>query len=277
MKIEEILIKDIESLVDVVRKVNTHFKGQIWWRGQGCYSWHLSPSIVRNEGGFEYEQNAISRFMQRAPSRYMNTPPKSDILGWLFLMQHHRLPTRLLDWTESPLFGCYFAVEDENTKGDDGALFALCPYELNRRQIGEYGVLSPDHEKAVLAVIKAFDRRANDVDYIVGIMPSETHIRVMVQLSVFTIHGSGKILDELPNTDRFLIKFSIPHESKNDLKEQLKFLGVRESNLFPDLDHLANEIRSLRFRKPPIVSNDVEEDDKLPSMEWRDEFSSSTD
>jgi len=277
MKIEEILIKDLESLVKVVIEVKNHFQGQVWWRGQGCYGWKLSPSVVRNNGGYEYEQNAIFRFKQRAPSRYPNTPADSDNLGWLFLMQHHRLPTRLLDWTESPLFAAYFATaKDEKTKDDDGALFALSPYLLNQKQVGVYGVLSPNDGRAVLAAKKAFDRGAKDVNYVVGILPSEVHIRVMVQLSVFTLHGSGLLLDDLPDKDSFLFKFRISRESKDDLKGQLKFLGVRESNLFPDLDHLANETSALRFQPPPNTDNMTGKDEIHPHIDWRDEFGSST-
>ena len=80
----------------------------------------------------------------------------------------------------------------------------------------------------------------------------------MVQLSVFTVHGSSLFLDAMPDTDDFLVKFTIPHESKDILKEQLKYLGVRESNLFPDLDHLANETKSLRFKPPPVSDQDLE-------------------
>jgi len=190
-------------------------------------------------------------------------------------MQHHRLPTRLLDWTESPLFACYFAVEGENTKDHDGSLFALSPYLLNQDQIGKYGVLSPKHGKAIDAVRKAFDRNYNDVHYIVGVLPSETHIRVMVQLSVFTLHGSGLSLDDLPGKEKFLLKFHIPKESKEKLKDELKYLGIRESNLFPDLDHLANETRALKFKESPNTGNNSSKDGSFP-IEGGFEISSST-
>ncbi len=251
MIIEENTIDDIKALVNAVLETNKRFQGQVWWRGQGCYKWHLSPFVARQNGGYEFEQNSVFRFMQRAPSRYSPTPADSNIFAWLFLMQHHGLPTRLLDWTESPLFACYFAIEPED---DAGALFALSPYLLNQHQIGEYGVLSPSHEKAMLAARKAFDSNTSDVDYIVGILPSETHTRLMVQLSVFTLHGSGLPLDESPGTDEYLVKYRIPHNSKSTLKGQLKYLGVRESNLFPDLDHLADETKKLRFNPPPTAS-----------------------
>lgn len=204
----------------------------------------------------------ILRFKQRAPSRHTHTPSQDDLFGWLFLMQHYRLPTRLLDWTESPLFACYFAIEGNNTVDDDGSLFAINPYLLNQSQVGEYGLFMPHDARSVNAIKKAFRSDAQDVDYVVAILPSETQIRMRVQLSVFTIHGSGRAMDDLPDADKFLIKFRIPSESKKVLRQQLEYLGIRESNLFPDLEHLAKEIRALTFKPPPKTaeaSRDEEE------------------
>jgi hypothetical protein len=263
MKIENNEIKDIKALIDVVVEVNKLFQGQVWWRGQACYKWQLSPSIfrpeIRKNGGYQFEKNANHRFMQRAPSRFPNIPKNEEWWEWLSLMQHFGMPTRLLDWTESPLFACFFAVKDFVI--DNGALFALNPYYLNMDQIDESILLLSTHDNVKEIAEKAFCRDEAPIDLILGVLPTESNERIMVQLSVFTIHGSDRLLEELPSHELFLYKFKIPHDSKIKIKNQLKDLGVRESNLFPDLEHLAIDTKSLKFidSNSPISGLEKEE------------------
>jgi len=55
-----------------------------------------------------------------------------DEWDWIFLMQHYRAPTRLLDWSESPLVALYFALVDKLQEDSDGALWCMDPIALNR-------------------------------------------------------------------------------------------------------------------------------------------------
>jgi hypothetical protein len=173
-------------------------------------------------------------------------------------MQHHRLPTRLLDWTESPLIAAFFATSDGICKNEKGiesadqsaALYALSPYALNRDQLGENGIVIPDDPRAKCVVESAFTANADNSERVIAIRPPEFHIRMMVQLAVFTVHGSGRLIEDVNQNDELLVQYRIPRGSKVKLRQDLKRLGVRESNIFPDLDHLGDEVAGINFIKP---------------------------
>lgn len=176
-------------------------------------------------------------------------------------MQHYRLPTRLLDWSESPLIASFFASEiyechnkhPECIEDTDGALYALSPYKLNHSQLKTDCILMPEDTDSKAVMNPAFDVNAKEKKLVIAIRPSEVDVRLLVQLSVFTLNGFKIAIENLPPNDNYLIKFRIPKESKSQLRKNLKQLGIRLSSIFPDLDHLSEEIKELVFK--PMKSN----------------------
>ena len=134
------------------------------------------------------------------------------------------------------------------------------PYLLNDVQIRKNELLMPENEKARSLARKAFDKNAEDPKLIIAILPSEVDIRLMVQLSVFTVHGSSLSLDDVQGNVSFLIKYKIQSEAKRLLKDQFKYLGIRESSLYPDLEHLAKDTAALRFKEPTTRTREIDED-----------------
>jgi hypothetical protein len=126
-------IYKINSISDLLKSLDQviNLDETFWYRGHAKSDWRLLPSLARNPQNLEKESDLISRFKQNAALLLPNLP--NSEWEWLCIMQHHGVPTRLLDWTESPLIGLYFAVDscDEN----DGALWVLKPIIRNIFQV----------------------------------------------------------------------------------------------------------------------------------------------
>lgn len=253
-------IPNVQALLTKVLEVNEIFPGQVWWRGQRDQSWSLAPGIFREQHYRISESSYMSRFQNKAPSRHSSVPSPNDRASWLFLMQHYRLPTRLLDWTESPLLAAYFAAEEnlahrhypDVIRDSDGAIFALYPYELNNSQIGKSALLLPEDPDAKPLIDGAFASESDKDSRVIALRPAEVDLRLMVQLSVFTLHGDALEIDQLPDAENFLLRYTVPSGAKATLRDQLKHLGIRQSTIFPDLEHLASEVAEARFSKASL-------------------------
>ena len=222
------------------------FEGQeVWYRGesQDC-GWHLLPRVHRHPC-WESEFGLLKRFQVKARTRYAACPREDDLASWLCLMQHHRLPTRLLDWTMSPLVAAYFAVGHEKPSGS-AVIWMLAPGLLNAGQ----GFIGPGGQPIALlltiapakeVVAAAFDG-APGPSKVLAVYPHEVAPRMMVQQSTFTIHGTRKAIDELEGHERFLSRVTIPGEKRGLLEAALRWVGIAGHNLFPDLDHLASAV-----------------------------------
>jgi hypothetical protein len=181
----------------------------------------------------------------KAPTRYGQCPPEGDWDGWLFLMQHYRLPTRLLDWTQSSLVAAFFAATDHPE--EEGALWALDPMGLNERQIGQARLFSPGGAVAGPLFLPPFQHTAAQQNKTLAVIAKEVDVRMLIQQSAFTIHGAATPLDTLPGADVFTRKLIVPAASKALIRAQLDALGFRLHSLFPDLEHLALDLSTARF------------------------------
>ena len=163
-------------------------------------------------------------------------------------MQHHSLPTRLLDWSESPLVALYFAVTDPNTEGTPCALWCLTPLELNTA-----GKFRPEYA----GDIPGF----GDDEHLENYLPSEmakqqqplptlaalalrNNPRIQVQHGVFTVnHLELSPLNE-GNPDH-LWKYVIPVAAKLRFRQELEVLNIGRLSLFPELDNVAAHARTI--------------------------------
>jgi len=240
-------IGDLRDVIDAAEKAPARaglgYGHELWWRGQADARWPLLPGVFRDSVIAGRERNLAVEFRERAGTRYAHLPAADDLPGWLFLMQHYRLPTRLLDWTESVLAATFFAVEQAEHHERPGALWGLNPSLLNEKCIGSAGLpVSDDAEIAPMFHGAFFDPVPAVTRKVAAVGTREVDIRMLVQLSAFTIHTTPDALDATPGAPEYLVRYEIPADQKKRLLHQLRLTGIRRSTLFPDLENLAREL-----------------------------------
>jgi hypothetical protein len=177
----------------------------------------------------------------------------------MFFMQHYRIPTRLLDWTENPFIALYFALTLAQFKlNEDGepeflepaAVWVLNPTIWNRHALSHQSfdgaVLAPGDE-----CLKGYKPTADFTtmnNYPVAVYGSHNSPRIVAQRGVFTVFGQKThSMEYLYNKANFpngcLVKFKFDAANIPEIRKTIFRYGITESVVFPDLDGLAQEIR----------------------------------
>ena len=236
--------KKVKSVAELIKglKPQGGAGGPVWFRGQARASWNLSPTLARNKKTALAESSLIKRFKQNALTHVIARPQTE--WEWMFLMQHYRLPTRLLDWTESPLAALYFAIENSKYKNDDAALWCIDPVALNEHaNINfESNVEIPafDHDDVLENYLptKIAGEKTSEFNPIAAIAVRNSP-RIAAQLGTFTItHRTHTPIEEV-GTSKHVWRLIIPKEAKGPLLTELTQLRVSRLTLFPELDSVA--------------------------------------
>jgi hypothetical protein len=216
---------------------------RLWYRGQSNAEWPILPRIARNRGHLADELRMLREFKQDASNRLVRRP--SSDWEWICLAQHHGLPTRLLDWSENPLVGLFFAVEQLNADQDfpvDGALFELSPGALNESAFGaEPSVLMLEHD----AILNQYLPDGNStVLNPAAVLAGRTFDRIIAQAGTFTVTSGDHNSQALNSPGGAVTKVTVPAQFKTAIQEQLADVNITASTVYPDLEHLAEAIRS---------------------------------
>lgn len=219
----------MKDLVDI--------EGPVWFRGHADESWKLQPYFLRLKNP-PSEMNYIKKFKQSGT--LLLDPKPNSLLDWLLIMQHHGMPTRLLDWSESPLVATYFCVNQHLDK--NATLWMLRPVELNKisNVVPDYKYDIPSIEDNILQTYtpeSLASERTSKLLPIAAIFPRNNQ-RMQAQQGVFTIsHRNDKAIEEIGNK-KHIWKYVIPADCKSKIQNELKSLGFGKFQLFPELSSI---------------------------------------
>lgn len=140
-------IHDLVELLDAVSKIQRSLiidgrTEYLWFRGQPNAEWKLIPSIQRCGLSCEEERYITNDFRIKANQIMDNPPDRRNYAAWMSIMQHYGIPTRMLDWSRSPLIAAFFAVQSHPT--EDACIWALRPGALNHLEAGEDCIYGSD-------------------------------------------------------------------------------------------------------------------------------------
>ena len=206
--------------------------------------------------GPDREPELFNRFRQNAVN-YLGArrPTETSEWDWMFLMRHHGAPSRLLDWTESPLIGLYFAVEQRPPRADveptetAGHVWVLLPTALNAassvrdpessdaRTVPMFGV-TPE------SGLNNYETRRVSREMSSSVPPAAGHglrnfARMEAQQSTFTVHHADpKPLEEWHDGSH-VWRYLVPASAKPNLRAELRAAGINRLSLFRDLDGAA--------------------------------------
>src|SRR5262245_15007524 len=99
------------------------FRSRCAFRGMADVDYYLTTSLMRLGGVYHGHEKHLLRNCRKYAHR--NVADEDAIWNWLVLAQHHGLPTRLLDWTFSPLVALHHATEDIEDFGTDGVVWCV--------------------------------------------------------------------------------------------------------------------------------------------------------
>lgn len=247
------VISSLSDLMNILEPVSADGR-EIWYRGHSDSTWKLRASAYRSAQHKQNEQVMLARFRQEASSAGMQYA--FDSWGWMTFGQHHGLPTRLLDWSLSPLVALYFACESNESELNpetNGELFLMHPNRLNEES-GDGG--------------GGYPRLLSDTDTLIGdYLPGNTHNRrkpiaviaplvfdrIRFQTGTFTLEQPPEYVeeDEAIRQSTALQSFIIPAASKREIQTQLNILGFDDVSIYRDLDRIATGIKASHGRRMP--------------------------
>jgi hypothetical protein len=256
------LMSELHSrrLVHSSPEYGDHFRSPYVFRGMDVSTWELETSLQRLPKA-PGKTKLIEASLIRSFRKYANAGAFDNKSEWyvLAVAQHNGLPTRVLDWTASPLVAAHFACGKEKHKGDDGVIWCLHAGML--RAINRQ---NHPHAASLTGVAWVYDTRMIEKDFPDLSVLDSTHqhgpllllweppsldSRIASQSGLLSImNGPDESQDtflhtQLQNNPDLILKIVIDAKAKSEIRDMLDQNGISERTIFPGLPGLCDWLR----------------------------------
>jgi hypothetical protein len=253
--------RELDRLIGVASSARERVHSPLVFRGLSSSSYSNVCSLARLVGDYvQLERHLIRNFRKYAHREQ----PGPTVWDWLSLAQHHGLPTRLLDWTFSPLVALHFATA--LLPDEEAVLWAVDCDRAHERLPERYQQALAEEGATVFTTgmlaeqapnLVAFDAESDADPFVLFFEPPSLNQRIVNQSAVLSA-----IADPSASMDAWLDRhpdvwhaWRLPPPVKREVREYLDQANVTERVLLPGLDGLAAWLR--RYYSP-AASRDAE-------------------
>ncbi len=255
--IKTVIIEDMDHLYELLdeqefRKDLKRNRNLFVYRGQPDATFKLSTSLERNCGDKKKE---LEPCMLRNFTKYavLEEPSiENSIWKQMIFGQHHGLPTRLLDWSFSPLIALHFSVTENDLKDmemRDSVVWRTDIHELHDLLPEKYREIGKKYNTTVFSVdmlleaCESLDMYDQDMGSTAMLMiePPSVDVRIVNQYSFFSV-----IPSDMKDIEGFLdvytektVRYIIKKEIRWQIRDMLDHQNVSERIVYPGLDGLS--------------------------------------
>ena len=255
--VKVVILENIDKVMELLSEQTKieaidRYRNAFLYRGMPNSAWKLCSSLTLN---CKSKQVELEPIILRNFTKYaVIDDPEIGNSVWrqMIVGRHHGLPTRLLDWSHSPLIGLHFATTEASLNSidkHDAVVWKIDMDEMHSLLPDEY--LAPLKRNRTFAMsVDMLDNTCSSLEKydadmgnhaMVIVEPPSIEPRIINQYSYFSLVPSymNDIEGFLDKCTKNTVKYIIKKEIKWRIRDMLDQLNINERIVYTGLDGLS--------------------------------------